>query len=73
MEKEANKIKEFIRKMKGNYFDKVKPMKDSTKAWEELAKKEMPAKQMRAFKKHFGKDSPFGKGLKQGIEQGYKK
>ena len=44
MEKEAKAIKEFIRKLKGKVFDKVKPMKDISGQWKELAKKEQKLK-----------------------------
>lgn len=40
MEKEAKAIKEFVRKLQGRVFDKVKPMKDVTKSWQDLSKKE---------------------------------
>lgn len=73
MEKEAKAIKEFIRKLKGNVFDKVKPMKDSTKAWKELSKKEQPLKNRNYMKKMLSEKHPFGKGLKQGREIGIKK
>ena len=59
MDKEARAIKEFVRKLKGNIFDKVKPMKDSTKAWNELSKREINKKsdlaQYRHLKKSYGK------------------